>query len=366
MEKVLTLDQLKELGNADAPQEWLDYWTGEGIGDGLEGITGETLDTIMANDLLDESAQAIQATYEFRHIACNRGNYTPGRQGKPIQYIVLHYTAGSKTAEGAAQANCIYFGREKVGASAHYFVDDGYTVFNSVDEADTAWHAGNWNINTRSIGIEVCTNGAYTEKEIETLTQLVQQLMAKHGIPASRVIRHFDANGKHCPAFYVDQVRWEALKARLLGTIVTGAVATQPKPQQAPKPAQPASQPVNQIARVQKWVGAAQDGIYGAKTKARLVWKLQTELNAQFGRGLACDGVFGEKTKAACVNVREGAKGNITQVLQGVLICLGYDTGGFDGVFGAKTKAAVIAFQKSRGLNQDGVAGKLTFAALLG
>ena len=126
------------------------------------------------------------------------------------------------------------------------------------------------------------------------------------------------------------------------------------------------------IADVQRWCndnyGAGQkvDGINGPKTKRGLVLGLQTELNKQYGRGLAVDGICGSKTKAACVNVRRNASGNITRVLQGALICLGYDTGGFDGDFGSNTESAVRAYQRARGLSVDGVAGPNTFAALLG
>lgn len=120
------------------------------------------------------------------------------------------------------------------------------------------------------------------------------------------------------------------------------------------------------IADVQRWAGSTADGVWGPRTKAALVRKLQSELNAQFGRRLAVDGVWGAKTKAACVNVRRNASGNITRVLQGALICHGYSTNGFDGVFGGGTEAAVRAYQRSRGLSVDGVAGPNTFGALLG
>ena len=92
---------------------------------------------------------------------------------------------------------------------------------------------------------------------------------------------------------------------------------------------------------------------------------LQTELNRQFDAGLAVDGIWGPKTRAACVNVRQGARGNITRVLQGALICRGYSTNGFDGIFGSGTASAVRSFQTSCGLSADEVAGKNTFAALL-
>ncbi len=227
-----TLEQLIALGNEGAPQEWLDHLNGQGIGNGHEGITAEKVEEIIASgELLAEAEQIIQATFETKFLQCNATNFTKGRGGNSVQWLVIHYTAGAKTADGAAEANCIYFGREaNLGASAHYFVCDGYTIWQSVSESDTAWHAGNWAINQRSIGIEVCTVGAFTEAEIERLTWLIQHLMAKYGITADHVIRHYDANGKHCPAHYVDAVRWKELRAR----ITTGKAATPSAPAQQP------------------------------------------------------------------------------------------------------------------------------------
>lgn len=126
------------------------------------------------------------------------------------------------------------------------------------------------------------------------------------------------------------------------------------------------------IKQIQNWLnvtydaGLVEDGIYGPKTKAALVKALQHELNVQFGAGLAEDGDFGKLTKAACVNVRKGAQGNITLILQALLICHGYSKGGFDGIFGEGTESAVEQFQAAKGLTKDGIAGKNTFAALLG
>lgn len=151
---------------------------------------------------------------------------------------------------------------------------------------------------------------------------------------------------------YMSRDEWDAWAAG------NGAPASEPQKQ--------ASSANGSIAEVQRWLGCEDDGIYGPDTKRHLVRKLQQELNAQFGAGLADDGYWGPKTRAACVNVRRGARGNITRVLQGALICHGYNTGGFDGVFGGKTYDAVRAYQKSVGLSDDGVAGKKTFGSLLG
>ena len=132
------------------------------------------------------------------------------------------------------------------------------------------------------------------------------------------------------------------------------------------KPATSASSGSSSIKAVQKWAGTTADGVNGPKTKAALCKMLQKELNKQYKAGLSVDGVWGPKTKAACVNVKQGAKGNITKTLQGCLIVRGYGTNGFDGVFGGGTAKAVKAFQRSKGLTVDGVAGKNTWAKLLG
>ena len=155
--------------------------------------------------------------------------------------------------------------------------------------------------------------------------------------------------------------------------IPNGAPAT--KVQEAEKRVEKAEAKATGNALVregQKWLNVAygtaiaEDGLYGPKTKKALVKALQSELNQQFGKGLAVDGIFGPKTKAACVNVREGARGDLTKVLQLALICNGYSKGGFDGIFGSGTRSAVELFQKADGLAVDGIAGKNTWSKLLG
>ncbi len=56
--------------------------------------------------------------------------------------------------------------------------------------------------------------------------------------------------------------------------------------------------------------------------------------------------------------------GSRVRLLQQALISLGYLKGSADGIFGVQTRQAVIAFQKSKGLTTDGLAGKKTLTAL--
>ena len=148
-------------------------------------------------------------------------NYNP--RGTNPSWIVIHNTANGTSAEGTAYANTQYFKNTYRAASAHYFVDDGDTVWRCVRDTDTAWHVGeaasrNGCYNTNAIGIEVCetASGRFTDHEIGILQELVPMLMDKYGIPASRVCRHHDVTGKQCPWYYSDDDRWEELKEQIL------------------------------------------------------------------------------------------------------------------------------------------------------
>lgn len=112
------------------------------------------------------------------------------------------------------------------------------------------------------------------------------------------------------------------------------------------------------------------DGDYGPLTKKAAIKAWQTEINKQYGnkldKALELDGVFGELSKEAAklCKVAYGAKGNITRIVQGMLYCYGFNPNGFDGSFGNGCRSAVKSFQKSKGLDDDGVVGQATFTAM--
>lgn len=146
-------------------------------------------------------------------IGASSANFTHGRGGWGIDHIVIHYTA----SQASAYNNGVYFSRPGAQASAHYFVDGSGTIIWSVGDENTAWHAGDWAMNCRSIGIEVVSDGRdYSDAEITELAWLVQTLQAQYGIPASNIIRHYDVTGKLCPAPYVDWGKWSWLKNEIL------------------------------------------------------------------------------------------------------------------------------------------------------
>lgn len=151
-------------------------------------------------------------------------NYNAGR-GASVQWIVIHNTANGTAREGTAYNNTEYFKDTYRKASAHYFVDNGDVVWCCVDPSDTAWHCGeaasrNGCYNSNSIGIEVCEPswGEFTDKERETLAELVGWLMEEYGVDADHVCRHNDVTGKNCPWFYAnDQSAWNELRDYITG-----------------------------------------------------------------------------------------------------------------------------------------------------
>lgn len=133
------------------------------------------------------------------------GNYTPG--GNSRQYIIVHYTGNSASAVNEAQ----YAQNNQHSSSYHYVLDGSGTIYQILNDSDTAWSVGAWSgatqliRNNQSISIEVCNNGGpFSQAEIDELAWLVPQLMEKYGIPASRVVRHWDAHTgrKNCPYYY--------------------------------------------------------------------------------------------------------------------------------------------------------------------
>ncbi|HET6702560.1 MAG TPA: peptidoglycan recognition family protein, partial [Gemmatimonadaceae bacterium] len=76
------------------------------------------------------------------------GNYTLGREGNAIDLIVDHWTV--VMFEGAIRR----FKDPTSRLSAHYVIGQDGRIAQLVSEDDTAYHAGRYEVNLRSIGIE--------------------------------------------------------------------------------------------------------------------------------------------------------------------------------------------------------------------
>lgn len=70
------------------------------------------------------------------------------------------------------------------------------------------------------------------------------------------------------------------------------------------------------------------------------------------------------KGKTVGPNLRLNSSGTAVRDLQNKLQAAGFDPGPIDGKFGPATRKALIAFQESKGLSADGIAGPTTMQAL--
>ena len=175
---------------------------------------------------------------------------TSAYSNRPLDYIVIHYTAGTTSRTGVAYNTAVMFSNPSIYASADFIVDDTTAVqFNPDIKNRYCWHCGdskNYNKggsyygacqNYNSIGIEVCSsnktgqmtaandnNYYFTEAVINKAAELAKYLMQTYNIPADRVIRHYDVTGKYCPGIKGwnedsgDVSAWKAFKAKLTGT----------------------------------------------------------------------------------------------------------------------------------------------------
>src|SRR5262249_12857135 len=126
-------------------------------------------------------------------------NHNERKGGGAPDTIVLHYT-GMPDDQDAIRRLC----NPSSEVSAHYVVlADGY-IIQLVAEARRAWHAGtsSWagesDVNSRSIGIEIANPGhdydypAFPKRQVAAVTALCRSIFTRHRIPADRVLAHSD------------------------------------------------------------------------------------------------------------------------------------------------------------------------------
>ena len=156
-------------------------------------------------------------------------NYYPEKNKR--KYITIHETANTGVGANAdAHANFINNGAMETW---HYSVDSEKAVCHYY-HTTSCWHAGTYNGNTQSIGIEMCVNrdGNY-KKTLENTIELVQKIMKEEKIPASRVVQHNYWSGKHCPTLLREGnsgMNWQQFIAG-----VKGKKVDPPKKQKIPK-----------------------------------------------------------------------------------------------------------------------------------
>jgi N-acetylmuramoyl-L-alanine amidase len=157
-------------------------------------------------------------------------NFDERKAGRPPDMILLHYT-GMQTGDLALQRLTVADSK----VSSHYVVFENGRIVQCVPEEKRAWHAGesSWagetDINSRSIGIEIVNPGhefGYTDfplRQIAAVISLCKSINTRRGpIAADRVLGHSDVapNRKQDPG---EKFPWGLLSESGVGHWVRAA-----------------------------------------------------------------------------------------------------------------------------------------------
>jgi N-acetylmuramoyl-L-alanine amidase len=161
-------------------------------------------------------------------------NHGSRRGGGPIDMLVLHYT-GMADAAAALDRLC----DPQAQVSAHYLIDEAGAVWRLAPEDRRAWHAGvaYWageaDINSRSIGIELANPGhgpdyrPFPAPQMAAATVLCRDILGRRPIPPWRVLGHSDIapDRKSDPGELFD---WRALAQAGIGLWSDASVELRP------------------------------------------------------------------------------------------------------------------------------------------
>jgi N-acetylmuramoyl-L-alanine amidase len=122
------------------------------------------------------------------------------RNGRDIDSIVMHNT------ESSLQSAINRFQDPDAQVSAHYIVARSGDIIQMVKDSDRAWHAGDRDMNSRSIGIEheaTPANRGLTPAQEQATINLVKYLMSSYDVSLANIKPHRDvdtiAGGTDCP-----------------------------------------------------------------------------------------------------------------------------------------------------------------------
>jgi N-acetyl-anhydromuramyl-L-alanine amidase AmpD len=251
-------------------------------------------------------------------------NFTRGRSN-PIDLIVIHTMESPENADTAETVAAWFAGPSAPQASAHYCVDAD-SIVGCVHDGDVAWHAPGANHN--GIGIEHAGRAAqgnaewsddYSQQMLELSAELVARKCAKYDIP----------------------VVWlHAAELRAGKRGITGHA---------------------QVSEAFKRSDHTDPG------KAFPVQAYLGRVRAHLGAGVVepHEHAWRDKSPGQDPMLGSGDTGYQVKRLQQLLATRGFDPGEADGIFGKLTLAAVKEAQKAHGLVPDGIAGPLTWRALV-
>ncbi len=164
-----------------------------------------------------------------------------------IDRIVIHHNA--TTNKNVAINTWLANGPAQT--SAHYEVADN-EIIGIVGEGTTAWHAGNGDMNARSIGIEnvnnsLAPNWTISNSTFESLSRLVADIAKRYNLPidSTHVIPHKAVVSTACPGG-IDVAK----VIKRANEIAGNKTSSQPTTPSKPAPNQPVSSAIQQFKNV--------------------------------------------------------------------------------------------------------------------
>ena len=251
-------------------------------------------------------------------------NFTKGRSNA-IDVLVLHTMESPEKPDTAESVANWFAGSTAPQASAHYCIDDN-SVVQCVQDKDVAWHAPGANHN--GLGIEHAGRAAqapgdwsdeYSTKMLEISAELVATKCQEYNIPVTWLTPADLAAGKRG---------------------ITGHVQVSQAFKRSDHHDPGGNFPVQAyLALVRERMGEAHIPVHEHPST--------------------------DKAPTQNPTLKSGAKGYQVTRLQRLLAQRGFNPGAADGIFGPGTTQAVKKAQKAHALTADGVAGPLTWKALL-
>lgn len=179
--------------------------------------TENPIDIDIIEDIFQEEKKVTQPEMIEDFLEVNEYS-RPGEALGKVKNVFVHYTANPGTS---AMQNRSYFqGLADSGeraASAHFIIGYDGEIIQCIPLDEIACAVIDHNYD--SVSIECCyedEDGHFTEATYESLLHLTTWLMGKYKLTAEDVLRHYDANGKLCPKYYVEHPEaWSTFKVDL-------------------------------------------------------------------------------------------------------------------------------------------------------
>lgn len=142
----------------------------------------------------------------------------PGTALPEVKGVVVHYVGNPNTTAwqnknyfaGLAESHATY-------ASSNLIVGLDGEIILCVPLEEVAYCSTVRNYDT--ISIEVChpdETGKFSDTTMDSLIRLLRYLCVRYGLEREDILRHYDADGKECPMWYVKNPDdWEALRDRV-------------------------------------------------------------------------------------------------------------------------------------------------------